>query len=231
MAMTMRLILILVLSPPALSQDKDIGQILWDGGGTLLKIDAAVLEKEAELGGFLWDAAGKAFNSLADTDGTVDPTMGESTSGDTFGLIPGVSTLDNTDEQTNNLPPIDGSGSDNIVEPPTGKTIAPATSGENTAEQTNGLLKDPNEVTTKPSPKPLDDPIQPDNPPTVKLSVTADQFSTKTLPGDECGLSNSKASFMQYSNLLLVYYELANSCGFLLRHLTATVLVTEPLLE
>lgn len=67
MAMTMRLILILVLSPPALSQDKDIGQMLWDGGGTLLKIDAAVLEKEAELGGFLWDAGGKAFNSLADT--------------------------------------------------------------------------------------------------------------------------------------------------------------------
>lgn len=157
--------------------------------------------------------------------------MGESTSGDTFGLIPGVSTLDNTDEQKNNLPPIDGSGSDNIVEPPTGKTIAPATSGENTAEQTNDLLQDPNEVSTKPSPKPLDDAIQPDNPPTVKLSVTDDQFSTKTLPGNECDLSNSKASFMQYSNLLVLYYELPNSCGFLLRHLTATVLVTEPLLE
>lgn len=270
--MMIRLILILILSSPALGQDQDMGQLIWDAGGTLLNLDAAVIENEAKVGGILWGAAGKAINSLTSTNegtniaepttgqsssdgtvnpaiggsasvgtvdpaiggsasvGTVDPVIGGSAIGGTVDSIPGVSVLGKNVEQTNNLPPVDGSGSgsDTTVGLPAGETIEPTTGGENTAEQTNGLLKGPDEGTTKPSPNLLDDP---NKAPTFQLSVTADQSSTKTSTGDECDLTNSRASLMHSSNLLVIYYELANSCGFLLRHLTATVLVAEPRLE
>lgn len=254
-----RLILILILSSPALGQDKDIGQLIWDAGGTLLNIDAAVIETEAKAGVMLWDAAGNAINSLTSPNegtniaepttgqsssdgtvnpaiggspsvGTVDPVMGGSATGGTVDSILGVPVLGKNGEQTNNLPPIDGSGSgsDIPVGLPAGETIEPTTGGENTAGQTNGLLNGPDEGTTKASPNLLDDP---NKTPTFHLSVTADQSSTKTLTGDECDLTNSRASLTHSSNLLVIYYELANSCGFLLRHLTATVLVAEPQLE
>lgn len=168
-AIPMRLTLILLLCVPALSQDENLGNVLWNGAGTLLNIGADLVETGAvaagAIGVTLWDLGGKGFNSLADNTKNffTEPTIDESTS-------------------DNNVKPVaGGSGSGTTIQPTTeGQNTAEPTVGEgNTVEQTDDL------ITTKPSLIPLDDSTKPDKP-DIKLFVTADQ--------DKCDSTNSNAS-------------------------------------
>lgn len=194
-AMAMRLALILMLSFYALSQDEDLGQLLWNIPGTVAGIDAAIIGKELEAGGFLLDMGGKALNTLVGTDESkkndANNLFLEPAPDSTAESLPGVSASDSTVK-----PVADGSAPDNTVEPATGI--------DNTVEQTNG--KNPNGLTTNPSSNPLGQPIQsePDKPAQIELTVIGDPVPPITSVDHEC---DSKASLLTCSNVLVTSYE------------------------
>lgn len=166
--MTMRLALILMLSFSALSQDENIGQLLWNLPGTIVGIDAAVIGKELEAGGFLLDMGGKALNSLVGA--------GEGKTGDLENFFQEPAAGGSAPDSTVN-PVKDGSAPDSTVNPvkdgsAPGDTVDPASSIENTVEQTKE--KSPNEIMTNPPSNLPGQPVQsePDKTVDVKLSVT-----------------------------------------------------------
>lgn len=188
---------------PIHGQEENIGNLFLDADTTAIKTEFAV-------GGFLLNSAlnsaGAAFNTLVDT---AKNNFGE--------------------------PAIDEPKADSTVTPAVGgdPSINPATSGQSTVEQTNGLLKNPGEVTTKPSLNPLSDPPESETPVDIELSVTGDRYGKPTLRDPECDPNKSQASLhaVQHSNLRGKSDELADSCDFHFRLLLAAALVTNPLLK
>lgn len=215
----MRLTISLMLSSLVLSQDENIEQLLWNGGKSLLEFDAGVVQKEAEFVGNVWNAGGEALdflvnadgstngeapNSLVHADGSKNVATGGSATDSTSEPVAGESAPQETAEfmsgSGNSVEPIyklhltSGSGPDSTVEPVTGKTVEPATDGENTVDQTNGLLEIPDEVTSKPPKNLLGNPTQPDKPPDLELSGIGDSVPVKTSLDHECDSTNFKAS-------------------------------------
>lgn len=202
----MRLAISLMLSSLVLSQDENIEQLLWNGGKSLLEFDAAVIQKEAEFGGSLLTAGGDALNSLVNgdgskngealnslvhADGSENVATDKPATEDTTAL---TTDSGNSVEPTYKLHAISGSGSDSTAEPVAGKTVEPATDGENTVDQTNGFLEIPDEVTPKPPGNLLGDQTQPDKPPDLDLSGIGDAVPIKTSLDHGCDSTNSKAS-------------------------------------
>lgn len=108
-AVTMRLTLIPLLSSTARSQDENIGNLLWDASGTILDIDAAILNggvaagaaAGAAVGSAAFDLGVKGANSLIDTTNNLfaDPTTNDPTSDSTVDpATEGGITVDQTND-------------------------------------------------------------------------------------------------------------------------------------
>lgn len=208
--MTMRLALILILSSFALSQDQDIGKLLWNLPGTAAGFEGALIGKELEVGGSLLDMGSKGLNSLFGTDKDksnannlfLEPAVGGSTPDITVEPIAGGSTPDSPVGPT-----AGGSASDSTVNPVAGgsapgDTAKPATGKEDTVEQTNGKVS--NEISTNPPPNLLDQPSQPeprlpegDKPAQIELGIDGNSTPPKTSVDHECDSNASLHALLQ----------------------------------
>lgn len=112
-AVTMRLTLISLLSSTALSEDENIGNLLWDASGTILDLDAAILKGGVAAGatatGAAFDLGVKGANSLIDTTNNffADPTTNDPKSDNTADPATGGGiTVDQTNDLFTTKPPL-----------------------------------------------------------------------------------------------------------------------------
>lgn len=205
-----------------LSQDENIGQVLWNGGSSILELDEAVL---SGLGGAIWTIGGEALDSLGslvNADGSNNAATGKSTTDDSFVPVAGGAAPDdktesttgttNAADQTFKLHAVSGPGLDGTTNPVAGETVEPSTGRGDAIQETNNLLGIPNEATSEGSPNLLGDPAQPDNPATSESPLPIDSFRVKTSLDHECDSTISEASVHRP----MKYCELANSGDFLL---------------